>query len=137
MNLGSRSRYMRPTGPALASGLDGAMVVAAERVGEPLRHGRILTLFVQGDNDELAAFRSAHVQQITTLQVAHDHGTPFSRFGASGLPGPGHASRHLDLRVETPANALTEALGCVVGYRDEHGWARPTLVGGAAVSLSR
>jgi hypothetical protein len=113
------------------------MVIAAQHVGEPLRHGRVFTLFVQGDNDELGAFRAAHVQQITTLQVAHNHGTPPSRFGASGLPGAGHTSRHFEFRVEAPANALTEALGCVVGYRDEHGWARPTLVCGAAVSLSR
>lgn len=129
-------RFIERGLPPLASRLDDAMVVGAEGVGEPLRHRRSLTLFVQRDDDELGAFRSAYVQQIPTLKVAHDHRTSLSGLGTAGLPCAGHASGHLDFRVEAPANALTEALGCVIGYRDEHGWATPTLVCGAVVRLS-
>jgi hypothetical protein len=101
------------------------MVVAAQRVSEPLGHGRVVALLPERYDHELSVLRPAHVHQVAAVRVA-DQNSP----AVAGLhPSRGAALRdsRSDLRlcIERPAYALAKPLGGVIGDRDKQSTAGP------------
>jgi hypothetical protein len=100
------------------------MIVAAERIGESPGHGGVLALLPQGDHDKLDPIGAANIDDVATLEVAHEDGSVVAGLEPTGGMGPGDARGDLGLLVERPADALAEPLGGVIGDSDEH---RPGL----------
>jgi hypothetical protein len=96
------------------------MVVAPERVGEALRHGGVLTILPEGQNDEFVVRQATYVAKVPAFQVAHDHSATVGRLGPACRIRAGDSRRDLDLGIESSAHALTKSLYCVIGNRYEH-----------------
>src|SRR4051794_9349965 len=104
----------------------------AERVGEPLRHPRVLSSLPQRDDDKLAARAVLHadVDELGVVEVADEQRAALAGLDAPRVDGARDARGDLELRVQGAAHALQIALGGVVGDRYEGHSSRSSPING-------
>lgn len=100
-----------------------AVIIAPQGVGEPFRHGGVLTLLPEGHDEQLDSLPPADIDQIPSLEIADEQRAARIGLDAAGRVGADDAGGDLGLLVERSPDALTEALSRVIGHGDEHGQA--------------
>jgi hypothetical protein len=98
------------------------VIVSSQGIREPLRHHGLVSLLIDGDDNELGSLGAAYVDQVPTFEIAHEDGSALAGLVAPGRVRTRDASGDLELGIEGSPDSLSVALGSMIGYEHFGAW---------------
>ena len=96
------------------------MIVRAQGIREPLRHRGLVSLLIDGDDNEFGHLGAACIDQVPTFEIAHQDGSAPAGLMAPGRVRARDASGDLKLGIKGSPDSLAVAFRSMIGYGYEH-----------------